>query len=85
MVIVQQGFESYGGWEWDVSLLVRRAPYCGTNISLVHGPASFGQNPFVRKFIWPKAHLAETHLAEKWPKILQKFIEQNLNITLLPK
>jgi hypothetical protein len=29
--------------------------------------------------------LAKTHLAEKWPKILQKWTEQNINLTLSQK
>jgi hypothetical protein len=45
---------------------------------------------FGASLVWPNArlaetHLTETHLAEKWPKILQKWIEQTLNINLSPK
>jgi hypothetical protein len=41
--------------------------------------------PVLPKHIWPQTHLAETHLAKKWPKILQKWTEQNIKLTLSQK
>jgi hypothetical protein len=48
----------------------------------VIGPASFGRNSSDRMPVWPKPIWPNR---PNWPKILQKWTEQNINLTLSQK